>query len=178
MLTNNEKIFMYFYINELDIPQSEKSEILNKCLEYDNLKNIIREHGVLREETYSIISGINLLSNKNNNPLFLYEEDNASQPSTFSKKIRGVAILAAILSMAYKVYKEYYSKAAKACEGKKGLEKQECMRNYKIEAINKRIDVLRNNRDKCYSSYDPEICAKSLDHKIEKLREKARKVKY
>ena len=44
------------------------------------------------------------------------------------KALKGAAAITAMVAISYKFYKDHMSKAAKACKGKRGVEKKECMK--------------------------------------------------
>ena len=61
---------------------------------------------------------------------------------THDGKIASIVLASLAITGAYKVYKKYFSKAAKACAGKSGLEKDACMTNYEVKALTLRKSVL------------------------------------
>lgn len=81
------------------------------------------------------------------------------------------AVLAGITYAAIKIYKNYLSKAAKACSGKKGEEKKSCMEKFKKDAIKQKIKYLEAGKPRCKHSKDPKTCVAKLDLKIAKAKQ-------
>ena len=85
------------------------------------------------------------------------------------KAIGAAALIAAAGFISYKVYQNYYSKAAKACAGKKGAEKTACMTKAKAQASKARIASLRKGNSLANKSSNPVKVRASLNDKIKKL---------
>lgn len=81
-----------------------------------------------------------------------------------------VALATLVTYAAYKVYKNFFSKAAKACAGKKGAEKDACMQSYKVKAKQAQAKVLMNGMTACKKSKDPAKCKAAIQAKIAKLK--------
>ena len=80
-----------------------------------------------------------------------------------------VGLAAAVLTLAYVAYKDYFSKAAKACKSFSGVDRTNCMVNYKREAKKNQINALRSGLKFCKSSKDPAKCRDKIMDKIKKL---------
>lgn len=90
----------------------------------------------------------------------------------------GVAALVALMVYAsYKIYKNFLSKAAKACADKEGTEKKMCMKEYEIQGINAQLADMRKGLSACAKSKDPEKCREALNKKMLKVKEKLDKAK-
>jgi hypothetical protein len=87
----------------------------------------------------------------------------------FSKQVGGALLAAMIAYAAYKIYKNKFSAAAKACKGKTGPEKTLCMNNFKVAAIKAQIAQLKSGSSGCNSSKDPVKCKAVILAKIKKL---------
>lgn len=70
------------------------------------------------------------------------------------------------------IWKQYLTKAARACRGLSGLEKKSCMVKFKRQAVKKQISVAASNKSKCAKTKNPGICSNKLDGKIRKLKAK------
>jgi len=90
----------------------------------------------------------------------------------------GIVIAALAATLAAKLYKSYFSKAARACKGKKGVEKQKCMRNAKMAATKEKIIALAKAQGVCSKSKQPEKCVAKLKLKIAKEKIKMKKIKF
>jgi len=89
-----------------------------------------------------------------------------------------VARVGMLITVAYKVYKAFFSKAAKACRTKAGRDKQECIYKYKVAALRQQIKALKKNRAYCKKAKEPEKCRQRIDSEIEKVKQKIKKLKY
>lgn len=85
----------------------------------------------------------------------------------------GTTILVAALSYGgYWTYKNYLSKAARSCSGKKGSDKEICMKEFKMKAIKAQIADLKKGSAACIKAKDKDECKKQLAIKIAKLQKK------
>jgi len=83
------------------------------------------------------------------------------------------ALTAALLYGATKLYKNYLTKAARACSHLSGMEKDDCMRRYKTNAIRMQISDLRKSMAACNKTTNPQQCRLTIQTKINKLKDKA-----
>jgi hypothetical protein len=89
----------------------------------------------------------------------------------------GAAVVVALATFAsYRIYRNYLTKAAKACKNFTGPEKNNCMLKFKIEAAKQQLDSLKMALSACDSSQDPEKCKKTIELKIKKLGDKISKL--
>ncbi len=65
-----------------------------------------------------------------------------------------------------KLYKNYLSKAARACAGKTGEEKAKCMAKFRTEAAKVRLEYLKSSMDKCKGTGDPDLCKKMIKEQM------------
>jgi len=86
-----------------------------------------------------------------------------------------IIIPAIILAAA--VYRQYYSKAAKACSDMSWEEKQKCMLQYEVEALQRANKELTSGKKQCQDHKDPPKCILHLDKKRKKYEEKIKKNK-
>jgi len=82
------------------------------------------------------------------------------------------AIIAAILALGYKIYKDYISKAGKACRDYSGDKKKDCIIRFKQQALRARISGLTQAKAKCKTAKKPEKCNRKIDEEIAKLKRK------
>ena len=75
-----------------------------------------------------------------------------------------VAGLAGVIGA--KVYKRYLSQAAKACSGKAGDAKTNCMQKFKLDAIKSKIQAMEAGKSHCKTTSNPEKCVSKLQQKI------------
>jgi hypothetical protein len=78
----------------------------------------------------------------------------------------GAMLGAVVARAAYKVYRNYLSKAGRACAGRSGEDRQRCIGDFKVRA---KIAALKAASTKCSQAKDPEKCKAKLQKKIAKL---------
>jgi hypothetical protein len=83
--------------------------------------------------------------------------------------IGGAVAAALIITVAYKMYKRFLSKAARACKHKSGDEKTSCMNKYKKEALKQRIKALNQGMASCSKTKNTGKCKQKITGKIRKL---------
>ena len=91
-----------------------------------------------------------------------------------AKKVAGVMTLttaiAGIIYGGYKVYKNYLSKAARACKGSSN--KQECMATFRKQAYRAQIKAVQKGKKICAKTKDPGKCKAKIEMKISQIRGK------
>jgi len=98
----------------------------------------------------------------------------ASVGSKFIKYLGGLALATVLIYAAYKVYKNYFSKAAKSCAGNPN--KNICMIRYKQNAIKAQISDLQRASGSCNKSKEPAKCKFAIKSKIDILKNKIRQM--
>ena len=94
-----------------------------------------------------------------------------------SKVLLGPALLSALLLFAaYKTYQRFFSRAAKACKGKSGADKTNCMLQFKIKALEAQVADLNAAKRGCNVSRRPVKCNVVLEKKIQKIKQKIKKL--
>lgn len=88
----------------------------------------------------------------------------------------GAAAAALAIYAGYKIYKRFFSQAAKACAGQGGAAKTACMNKYKKQAIMKQAATIQSNSSTCAKSKDPAKCKAAIAAKVASLKAKAAKV--
>jgi len=84
--------------------------------------------------------------------------------------IAATLLLAAMVALGYKVYKNHFSKAAKACKQHKGQTRKSCVKAYRDQALKLEIQAYQKMTKKCKMSQDPDKCVTGAKKKIDKLR--------
>lgn len=88
-----------------------------------------------------------------------------------------LAVAALLIFAAYKTYKRFFSKAAKACKKYSSTEKSLCMEKFKLSALKIQERDLNNGFIKaCKKSKDPKKCEMAIKNKLYKLKKKAIKI--
>jgi len=97
---------------------------------------------------------------------------NAKVKHKISNVEKGIAVgvvVAAALYAAYRIYKNYFSKAAKACKGKTGIEREKCLKQFKINAAKLQITQLKSHYNDCNKTNNPVSCKEKIRKRILKL---------
>jgi hypothetical protein len=82
--------------------------------------------------------------------------------------IGAVSIFSAF-NMAFNLYKQYFTKAARQCKDLPGKEKAVCMLRAKAQGKQAQLNALKQAKTKCLKSKDPQKCAKKFDEKMSKV---------
>lgn len=85
--------------------------------------------------------------------------------------VAAAVFVAAASSLAFRAYKRYLSKAAKACKGKAGEERTSCLKKASREAKKQKIKLLEKGLSQCGKTKSPSQCKVKFREKI--TREKA-----
>jgi len=107
--------------------------------------------------------------------------DEADLKTTINKAINitiaTTAIVGVVSTIAYKIYKAKFGEAAKACKQYTGLKHQQCIKEFKMNAINVRITGLEKGMEACQKlSKSPNVCKQELFQEIKKQREKLKEL--
>ncbi len=90
--------------------------------------------------------------------------------------VAAAVVAALVIMLARKAYKAYFTKAARACKGTKGQEKNDCIKKFKIDAIKAQIGVLGQAKSACKAAKSPDKCTAKIDQKIQKKQVDAKKL--
>jgi len=82
------------------------------------------------------------------------------------------AVAALIITVSYRFYKRFLSKAARACKGKKFAEKTSCMNKYRRGAMKGQMLQLQNGVKICSKTKNPAKCKNKIVKKIKGLKVK------
>ena len=86
-------------------------------------------------------------------------------------------VIAAALGVAKVAYAQFLSKAATACVGKKFVEKQKCMRDYRIKANAVKISALKREMSKCNQTNNVKKCQNIFLKHINRIEKQIQKDK-
>jgi len=95
---------------------------------------------------------------------------------TAVKATGGAAGAALAIYAGAKVYKRFFSQAAKACGGQSGASKTQCMGKYKKQAIMKQAAAIQSASGTCAKSKNPEKCKAGVATKVQALKAKAAQI--
>jgi hypothetical protein len=71
---------------------------------------------------------------------------------------------------ATKIYKRFFSQAAKACSGKGGPAKDACMKQFKAKALQAKVQALTRSKATCKKAKNPQNCINAINSEITKAR--------
>ncbi len=94
----------------------------------------------------------------------------AKKHSDLAKYAAGAAAVSLAIAGSIKVYNRFFSQAAKACANKP--DKTECMKDYKIQALQKAKSEVSRGKSKCAQTKNPEKCVTKMDRQIQKYNKK------
>lgn len=86
------------------------------------------------------------------------------------------AIIAAAAAAGRAIYSAEFSKAAKACQNLKGMDKKNCMKRYKLRGVSGKISALRREMGKCNQTSRPDKCRKMFQSYINNAEKQMRKI--
>jgi hypothetical protein len=86
--------------------------------------------------------------------------------------LAAAAIAALVITVSYKVYKRFLSKAARMCKNLGGDAKTSCMNKYKRDSLKAQLGEIQKGKSICKKSKDPGKCVLKLDKKIHKIKVK------
>jgi hypothetical protein len=165
------KIFTSFYIDEHDnLSDDEKSQLHQFVIEatMDQMKCLLIE-GIMKDKTSLREGGWGAAVSAINN----YKDPiGASFKAGQASGMQAAAVVALAGALAYKAYKRFLSKAAKACKGKSGVEKTNCMSKFKQDAQKAKIQAMQSALSKCGNTKDPTTCKQKIQAKISKEKAK------
>lgn len=173
---NDLRLFASYYVEACDISFDDKVTFLKFVKEASGSQiNHLLTEG-------KMVNDLKPLQEGDYDNLFkMFKEPTKTQKTaTYAKHyaakatpaIAVAAVIAAAAFAATKIYKNYLSKAAKACSTKKGDAKKICMNKFKLDAMKHRIVALNKGKGACKKSKDPKKCVKGIDNKISKLKGK------
>ncbi len=84
-------------------------------------------------------------------------------------------LVAAIIGASIVLYKQYMTKAARACKGK--VDKSRCMVQYKMKAYAEQIKKLKTDSGLCKKDKNPTKCSNKIKGKINSINQKIQKQK-
>jgi len=76
-----------------------------------------------------------------------------------------------LLMTAYRLYKDYLTRAARACANLDPKEKRLCMLRFKIDGKRRQLTALTSLLSKCRQTKKPDECVDKLRQKIETCRQ-------
>ncbi len=173
------KAFTTFYINEHDRLTEDDKDILYTFVDnanIDQLKNLLvtgkmTTHPLTEFRVAPLHVGIPAQT-KGVFQAMSGKDYSIGMIDGVTTGITAVALVALASAVAYKIYKRFLSKAAKACNNKGGMEKTNCMAKFKKQATQAKIGVLQKGLSKCSKSKDPALCKNKLKVKISKEKAK------
>jgi len=153
------KIFVGKIVLLSEYSDCAKINLLKLIIESDinQIKNIALETIDHIDESNFIGVGSNILSMAQQNPVTTYY------------------LVTSMIDIAHKLYKNIFSQSAQACVD--ATNKEECIKKYKIKALQAQLKKLTDDIHLCKNVKDPNKCFYTIQKKINKLKFKLRKLK-
>jgi hypothetical protein len=79
-----------------------------------------------------------------------------------------------ITNMAFRMYKDYFNKAARKCKNLPAREKGVCMVKAKLDAKNEQLSGIKRKSSDCSKTNKPTKCRGKLSEKIKKISEEVK----
>lgn len=76
----------------------------------------------------------------------------------------------ALITLGYKIYKKFLSKAARTCKKFSGMKKTKCINEFKKDGIKAQISVLERGKSSCSKTRNPSACKVKIKEKVKKLK--------
>lgn len=89
-------------------------------------------------------------------------------PPAYLHGVAAATAAAILATVAYKIYKRFFSAAAKACA--KAPDKSACMKKFKMQALSKQAAALQAGMAGCSHSKNPAQCKSKLQARLAKVR--------
>jgi len=86
-----------------------------------------------------------------------------------SPYILAAASIFSAFNIAFNLYKQYFTKAARQCKDLPGKEKAVCMLRAKAQAKEIQLKALKQAKQKCMKTKEPQKCAQKFDQKMSKV---------
>lgn len=157
------KMFTFFYINEHSRLTKEEKTIL-----FDFAKDATPKQLECLLNTGRMVDVENLSEDHTSGGL-IYTSSTSTPQQVWNTSWQGMAAAAAValaLAAGYKIYRDYLSKAARACKGKKGDDLVNCRSEFKKKAQRAKVAALQKSMSKCAKTKDPNACKNKLRAKI------------
>jgi hypothetical protein len=90
-------------------------------------------------------------------------------------EIAGVMLAVLAIYASVKIYKRFYSKAAKSCSTYKGQKKTICMKKFQLTGYKAQLMDLKKAAAQCGLTKDPEKCVRTIKSKMDKINKKISK---
>jgi len=156
----------------------EESQIIFKSL----IESVSSEHIIEGSITPLVNFGGSQRHSPSDQPNNITKLPKISQPTSIwdtiskhSKEIGWTVLAAIALAGAYKIYKNYFSKAAQACKGKSGNEKDACMSNYQVQAYKLKQQALKKSLSLANKTKDSSKFKNKINSEINKINSKIQK---
>jgi hypothetical protein len=184
------KVFASTYVTESDLTVDQKVELINfiRVAEKDDILALLVTGSPVLTESASVDNLVktelfieSVIDEYSNSFAHNYDDYGRqigkmqlTGKGKVAASIAAATVAAAAVAGAYKIYKNYFSKAARACKGKEGDAKQACMKKFKADAVKAEISALKSGMSKCAKSKDPAKCKAAIQKKIQGLQAKGK----
>jgi hypothetical protein len=102
------------------------------------------------------------------------QEDNLQELEPATIAISAVSAAFGITNMAFRLYKDYFNKAARKCKDLPPREKGVCMLKAKLDAKKQQLSEIKKKSSDCSKTRNPTKCRNKLSEKVKKLTEEVK----
>ena len=102
------------------------------------------------------------------------QEDNLQEIEPTLLAISAVSAAFGITNGAFRLYKDYFNKAARKCKDMSPREKSLCMVKAKLDAKKEELAEIKRKASQCSKTNKPNKCREKLGEKISKLTEQVK----
>jgi len=99
----------------------------------------------------------------------LYEEETLQEIDPTLITISALSASFGITNMAFRLYKDYFGKAARKCKDLPAREKGVCMVKSKLDAKKQQMGLIKRKSSDCSKTRNPTKCRGKLSEKIKKI---------
>ncbi len=97
------------------------------------------------------------------------QEDNLQEVDPTLLAISATSAAFGITNMAFRLYKDYFSKAARKCKDLPAREKSVCMVKAKLDAKKQQLNEIKKKSAECSKTKNPTKCRGKLSEKVKKI---------
>lgn len=97
------------------------------------------------------------------------QEDTLQEIEPTLLAMSGVGLAFSVTNMAFRLYKDYFNKAARKCKNLSAREKSVCMLKAKLESKKVQLAEIKKRSAECSKTRKPEKCREKLAEKIKKI---------
>lgn len=192
MLDSGKKAVDKYY-DKTDLPKpkadiSSTSKLIKKVIDKPKfipkvptkvIPNVVNKPSLPTPDVVKKSVGLRAQITKSFNNLKQQASSGTNAATSFVKahptEIAGVMLAVLAIYASVKIYKRFYSKAAKSCSTYKGQKKTICMKKFQLTGYKAQLMDLKKAATQCGLTKDPEKCVRTIKSKMDKINKKISK---